>query len=101
MRNLSKTVDRILKIEPSLQDQLMPIKIKWDKGSRKAPCWKQLLKVLNDLVPVDHPKRKDIQNIFVPKRGIPKKLYTFEPPSPLESVIGPIPEHLDSGIRKK
>lgn len=101
MKNLSKTVDRILKIEPSLEALLIPIKIKWDKGPRKMIYWKQLFKILNSEIPKTHPKRFEIQNIFsVKKSSVKKKLYTFEFPSLNETVIGTIPEHLEGIIRR-
>jgi len=100
MRGLSKIVDRILKIEPTLQNQLLPIKTKWEKSNRIA-YWKQLLKILNKEVTPQHPKRMEIQNIFISKRVKgPKKLQTFEPPSPMEVVVGVLPEPVDCKIRR-
>ena len=99
MKNLSKTVDRILKIEPALEVQLLPIKMKWEKTHRNEYYWKQLLSILNTEIPPIHPKRSLIQNIFISRKKVQKKLYTFESPSPLEIVIGVIPEYLESRIR--
>ena len=100
MRNLSKTIDRILKIEPTLEGHLVPVKDKWEKTHRNSFYWKQLLKILNLQVPPTHPKRGQIQNIFISHKKIPKKIYTFEPPSPAETVIGIIPEHLECHLRR-
>jgi hypothetical protein len=101
MRNLSKTVDRILKIEPTLEAHLIPIKSKWDRGPRKMVYWKQLFKVLNTEIPVEHPKRFEIQSLFTNKnKKTIKKLNTFEVPSPLETVVGVIPEHLEGRLRR-
>ncbi len=100
MKGLSKIVDKILKIEPSLQSQLVPIKVKWEKSNRAA-YWKQMLKILNTAIPQQHPKRKEIQNVFLSRRRpIVKKLQTFEPPSPVEAVIGVLPEPIECRVRR-
>ena len=101
MRNLSKTVDRILRIEPTLEAYLLPIKSKWDKGPKRTSYWKQLFKVLNAEIPVEHPKRFEIQNLFINKnKKFIKKSYTFEVPSPIETIVGTIPEHLEGRLRR-
>jgi len=101
MRNLSKTIDRILKIEPNLEGFLTPIKEKWDKGPKRTAYWKQLFKILNSEISPTHPRRGEIQNMFMQKsRKIPRKTYTFENPSPVETVVGIIPEFMESQVRK-
>ena len=100
MRNLSKTVDRILKIEPALDAFLVPIKIKWEKTHRNELYWNKLMNVLNSEIIPGHPKRTQIQSLFTPRKRPPKKRYTFEVPGPTESIIGPIPEHLEGRLRK-
>ncbi len=101
MRNLSKTVDRILKYEPALESQLLPIKEKWNKGPKKYIYWTQLLKILNKEITPDHPQRDNIQNIISNKRKvIVHKSYTFEEPSKFETVVGIIPEFLEDRVRR-
>ena len=99
MMALNKIVDKILKIEPSLQDRLIPIKDKWER-SNKVIYWKQLLEVLNVVVPKNHPKRLEIQRIFTKKPRTAKKIQTFELPSPAETVVGVLPEQMDCRIRR-
>jgi hypothetical protein len=99
MRNLSKTVDRILKVEPALESQLLPIKSKWERSNRSI-YWKQLLKILNTVVTSDHPKRQEIRNIFIKKPVTSKVRYTFDAPSQIERVLGVVPEDLECKLRK-
>jgi len=100
MLNLSKTVDRILKIEPSLEAQLLPIKNKWERTHRNQVYWKQLIKILNTEINLQHPKRSEIQNVFIIQKKPVKKQYTFEAPGPGETVVGPIPENIEGRIRR-
>jgi len=100
MKHLDKIVDQILKIEPTLETQLLPIKTKWEKSNRTA-YWKQLFQILNSKIPAQHPRRSEIQKIFIPKHTkIKKKIHTFESPSAIETVIGVLPEPMDCKIRK-
>lgn len=101
MKNLSKIVDQIIKIEPELKPQLLTIKTKWE-NSNKIIYWKQLLKILNTEITMEHPKRSVIENLLNPKKKtIPKKINTFEPPSPSETVVGVLPENMECKIRRQ
>jgi len=101
MRNLSKTIDRILKIEPNLEGMLIPIKEKWDRGPRRKIYWKQLFNILNSEISPTHPRRVEIQNLFINKiRKVPRKSYTFENASSVETVVGIIPENMESQVRR-
>ena len=100
MKNVSKTVDRILKIEPTLDALLVPIKIKWEKTHRNELYWTKLMKVLNSEIIPGHPKRTQIQSLLAPRKKPPKKLYTFEIPGSTESIVGPIPEHIEGRLRR-
>jgi hypothetical protein len=101
MKNLGRAIDQILKIEPSLDVRLMPIKIRWENNPRKAPAyWTQLLKILNIEVGPNHPKRMEIQGVLVSKKKLSKKQYTFEPPSETEKILGVIPENLEFRFKK-
>jgi hypothetical protein len=99
MRNLSKTVDRILKVEPSLGDQLLPIKSKWEKSNRSV-YWRQLIRILNTTITAAHPKHQEIRNIFYVQKSHVRTRYTFETPAPSETVMGVIPEDLECRLRK-
>lgn len=99
MKNLAKTIDRILKIEPALEGQLSPIKLKWEKTHRTS-YWGKLLSVLNSEINAQHPQRAVIQNVLLMKKKVPKKLNTFESPSPMETVLGVIPENLEGQLRR-
>ena len=100
MRNLSKTVDRILKIEPTLNVLLVPIKLKWEKTHRNELYWNKLMSVLNSEIVPGHPKRVQIQSLFASRKRPPKKLHTFEIPKSTESIVGTIPEHLEGRLRR-
>jgi hypothetical protein len=101
MKNLGKTIDQILKIEPNLEAQLIPIKIKWKKyPGRVMVYWGDLIKILNAEIGPEHSKRLEIQRVLTLKRKIAKKTYTFEPPTENETVVGVIPEPIECRIKK-
>lgn len=102
MKNLGRTVDRILKVEPDLEPRLIPIKNRWEKGSGKATYyWKQLISVLNNEIDEGHPNRDVIQDILSSKKTPEKKQrYTFRSPEPTETVLGVIPEDLECQLKK-
>jgi hypothetical protein len=99
LKNLSKTVDKILAIEPTLSDKLLPIKEKWEKSARKV-YWKQLLTILNTEVPAQHPHRLEIKKLFLSKKSYKKHFYTFDPIGSNENIIGTIPENLECKFKK-
>jgi hypothetical protein len=99
MRNLGYTIDKILKVVPSLEGQLLPIKSKWEKyPSRTSKYWKELGDTLNTIK--DHPRWSEIKNIVLAKRKPVKKLCSFELPARNEKVIGIIPENMADRIRR-
>jgi hypothetical protein len=101
MKNIVKTIERILAVEPDLDKQLNPIKTKSEKyPGKKNYYWTQLLKILNDEIPQDHPKRSEIKNILNEKKPAKKVLQTFETPTKIETIVGIIPEHLEGKLRK-
>lgn len=102
MKNLGKTIDKIIKIEPSLEARLTSIKVKWERYPQKnIYYWKQFLDILNTEIPVQHPKRIEIQNAVVPSKKTEKTpCHTFEEPTLAETVVGIIPENLEGLIRK-
>jgi hypothetical protein len=103
MKNLNKTIDRILKVDPTLEDKLVPIKNKLKKfPSRSMNYWKELLELLNsDPSIVNHPKRTEISKIFTVKKRTPhQQLYSFKIVTPSDHVIGVIPENFADEIKR-
>ena len=101
MKNISKTIEKILAVEPSLEKQLNPIKSKSKKYPGKRDYyWTQLLKILNVGITQDHPKRIEIQNILNDRKQSKKNLQSFDTPTSIETVVGTIPEHLECRLRK-
>ena len=101
MKNLGRTIDRIIKIDPALEDKLSPIRNKWRKAPSKAmDYWKELIDFLNSDPLMKHPKRDQIKNVITYQRTAPKQLYTFEEVSPNDTVVGVVPENIADAIRR-
>lgn len=101
MKNLARTIDRILKVEPTLEPQLSPLKDKFTRfPSRAMNYWKQLIDFLNSKPMLEHPKRDLIKHIIVPKTPTAKPLSTFEEVGANETIVGLIPEYLADRIRR-
>jgi len=101
MKNLGRTIDRIIKIDPALEDKLSPIRNKWRKAPSKAmDYWKELIDFLNSDPLMKHPKRDQIKNIITYKRSAPKQLYTFDEVTPNDTIIGVVPENIADAIRR-
>jgi hypothetical protein len=64
MKNLSRAIDQILKIEPTLEAILTPIKLKWEKTQQNELYWEKLIKTLNSEINPEHPKRNLIQGLL-------------------------------------
>jgi len=101
MKNLGRTIDRLIKIEPSFEDGLSQIKNKWKKyPSRAQNYWEELITFLNSSNVQEHPKLFDIKNAIVSKKKTtPKKLYSFDQVSEGDHIIGGIPENLADRIK--
>jgi hypothetical protein len=102
MKNLGKTIDKLLKVDPTLEEKLLPIKAKWKKyPGRSINYWKELITYLNtDPSILNHPKRPEISDIFTPKkRPTRQQLNSFEMVSPTDRVLGIIPENLADEVR--
>jgi len=103
MKNLDKTIDRILKVDPTLEEKLVPIKNKLKKfPGRRLSYWKELLALLNsDPSIVNNPKRTEISKIFnVKKRTSHQQLNSFKMVTPADRVIGVIPENFSDEIKR-
>lgn len=102
MKSISRTIDRILKVDPALEPSLLPIKEKAKRyPSRTGGYWKELLGFLNSSPLQAHPKRKEIKDIVTAIRTPPKKVYTFDDVAPNDKVVGIIPGHLADMIRRQ
>jgi hypothetical protein len=100
MKSLGRTIDRILRVDPQLEDKLLRIKTKWERyPSKNMDYWKELLDFLNSDPFKKHPNFEKIREIIVSKRKQPQQLYTFEDVVPGEKVEGCIPENLADTIR--
>lgn len=103
MKNLGKTIDRILKIDPTLEEKLLAIKNKWRRfPSKRLSYWKELLDFLNSDSVVTHPKRSEIKNVLT-STSIPVKrhhFYSFEECLPSDHILGVIPENLLDKLRR-
>jgi len=101
MKNLGKTIEKILRIEPELESDLSNIKSKWKRYPKRSMLyWKQLFQVLNSDGMLQHPKRNEIKNILIPQRRDVKHAYSFEEAGPNESIIGLIPENISDKIKQ-
>ena len=98
MKNLSYTIDRLIKIDPDLRPVLEPIKARFKKRPSMA-CWKDLLAVLNSDQILSHPKRMEMKNVLISKSHR-QVLYTFESTCEHDKIIGIIPEHIADKLRK-
>jgi hypothetical protein len=100
MKNLGKTIDRIIKVDPDLEGKLLSIKNKWKKTpSKTMNYWNELLALLNSNP--EHPKRLEIKNIISPKKRVERKqLYSFEEILPTDRNLGALPEGLSDIIKR-
>jgi len=102
MKNLGRTIDRILKVDPSLEEKLTPIKNKWKKYPSKAlNYWKELLTLLNAPPLMVHPRRSEIKELIVPKTPVKRApIYSFEDVTHTDKILGVIPENIADTIRR-
>lgn len=102
MKNLGKTIDRLIKIDQNFKGKLIPIKNKWKRcPSKTMDYWKELLDFLNSGFLISHPKQIEIKNIIVSKKQISQQIYSFEKVTPTDKIIGIIPENIADLIRKQ
>jgi hypothetical protein len=100
MKNLGKTIDRIIKVDPDLEEKLVSIKNKWKRSpSKTINYWNELLALLN--ANPEHPKRLEFKNIISPRKKVDKKqLYSFEEILPTDRNIGALPEGISDIIKR-
>jgi hypothetical protein len=102
LKNLGKTIERIIKVDPALENKLNPIKTKWKKyPSRTMNYWKELIDLLNSSPLLSHPKREIIRDIVSSKRrAIRQHLNSFEPVLQSDKIVGIVPENVADIIRR-
>jgi hypothetical protein len=104
MKNLGRTIDQLIKIEPSLESKLLQIKNKWRRFPGKTMAyWKELIDYLNsEPVVQNHPRHSDIKSVVVPKKPVQRKiLSSFNQVAPIDTVVGVIPEDIADEIRRQ
>lgn len=102
MKNLGKTIDQLIKIDPELSPTLTSIKNRWRRTPQKVDkFWDTLLDFLNTEDLIKHPKRMQMKKILnPPQKNRSKTLNTFETISPIDEVIGVVPENIADRIRR-
>lgn len=99
MKNLGRTIDKILKVDPSLEKPLIKIKNRW-KRRPSMQHWEELLSFLNSDPLMEHPDRETFRDIITSKPSTPAHTYTFEKLHPQDNVLGILPENLADAIRR-
>jgi hypothetical protein len=102
MKNLGKTIDRLLEVDPTLEEKLIPLKNKWMKyPGRSMTYWKELITFLNTDPMLKHPKRPEMSHLFeIKKRPVRQRLNSFEKVTPADRILGVIPENLSDEIKR-
>lgn len=101
MKSLGRTIDKLIKVDPNLQEKLLPIKSKWLRYPAKSMnYWQELIDFLNSDSVKTHPKINEIKQIIVSKRVPPQPMYTFEDAIAGDHIIGVIPENVSDMIRR-
>jgi|GEM_PF-3206277 len=101
MKDLAKTIDKILSIEPALETKLTPIKNKFRRYPRKVmDYWQELLTVLNnDLSLRQNPRRDDIRKVLITSKKPVVPIYSFKEITARDRVVGVIPENIADKVR--
>jgi len=101
IKNLGKTIDRLLKVDPNLEGKLKPIKNKSKRWPKKnKDYWEELLNFLNSEDLMDHPQRSEMRKIFAPKDSSKTPNYSFTEVMPGDKIVGALPENLADSIRR-
>ena len=102
MKNLGKTIEQLIKVDPNLEKELMSIKNKWKRYPNKTnDYWKELLDFLNSDILMNHPKRMEMKDIINSKRKETCLVYSFEEVALNDKIIGTIPENVADNIRRQ
>ena len=101
MKDLGKTIDKLILIDKDLEKALKPIKNKWKRYPKRTEnYWAELLKFLNSSDLMEHPKRDRMSKVInnVKKRKRPN--YSFEIISKNDRIVGPVTGHLADKVRR-
>ena len=102
MRNLGKTIDSLIRIDPDFEEKLKPIKNKWKRWPNKTrEYWAELLEFLNTDPLLKHPHRDEIRNTLNIRRKRKRVLYSFDTLFPSDKIIGNIPDDIADKIRRQ
>lgn len=102
MKNLGKTIDKLIQIDQNLEKKLKSIKSKWERYPKKTmDYWKELLDYLNSDSLMEHPKRTEMKDIISTKKKEIPIIYSFEKTAPNDKIIGTIPENMADIIRRQ
>lgn len=100
LKNLGKTIDRILKIDPTLEEKLIAIKNKWRRyPSKTMDYWQELLTYLNSEHVINNTKRTEIKEVLISTSPRRQHIYSFEDCTSFDRIIGAIPENLVDKVR--
>jgi hypothetical protein len=100
MKNLAKTIDKILKVEPDLRGDLLPIRRKFNRWPQKVmDYWKELLSILNSSQILSEDQKNKIRSILVNPTNRKKLRYTFKQVGPGDRIIGAVPEHIADKLK--
>jgi hypothetical protein len=102
MKNLGHTIDRLIKVDPTLEERLMALKNKWRRWPTKTMTyWQELVDFLNSEPLMGHPARDKMREIVVAKRKPPRQqLSSFDLVTPNDKIVGMIPENVADTIRR-
>ena len=101
MKNLGKTIDKLIQIDNDLEKSLKPIKTKWKRfPKREEYYWTELLTFLNSEKLMDHPEREKMKKVFFNPRKKKSPKYSFEAISEQDTIIGPLIGKLADKIRQ-
>jgi len=101
MKNLGKTIDKLIEMDPNLEKKLGRIKKKWERfPSKTNDYWRELLDYLNSDTLSEHPKRDKMKDILNPKKKNKREVYSFESVHPSDVILGSLPENIADIVRK-
>ncbi len=101
IRDLGKTIDRLIKVDPTLEKQLKPIKNKSKRWPQKNESyWEELFRLLNSDELRKHPLRPEMQKIFAPQKSAKSPIYSFLDVGKKDKILGAVPEDIADAVRK-
>ncbi len=102
MKNLGKTIDILMRIDPNFREKLKPIQNKWRRWPAKTTeYWAELLEFLNTEPMINHPYRNEIRDAINTKNKRKRVLYSFDTILPGDQSIGNIPGNIADKIKRQ